>query len=179
MRWRWTARRVFISAFLFWHLGAVASAVSPACPAKDRCWPVALKYLLPLGLWQFWSMFSPNPYRDVVTMEADAVDSQGMRYHFSFPRSSDYSIWRAMPRFRYMKHTANLIADDVDPLRKCAARHVLRTLNVPAASYPVQVHLYYDARPIAPPGQPDDPMAPVRHHTVATYAFADLSEVRR
>ncbi|MDR3635377.1 MAG: hypothetical protein P4L84_16350 [Isosphaeraceae bacterium] len=179
MAWRWTARRLLVSAFLVWHIGATLVAVSPPCPVKERYWPTVQRYVMPLGLWQFWSMFSPNPFRDTLVVEAEVVDSQGLRHVFAFPRSSDYSIWRAMPRFRYMKYTANLVGDDVDPLRMGAARHVLRTLNIPAASYPVDVHLYYKYRPIAPMGTPDDPMTPTKTHTVATYAFADLSEVRR
>lgn len=179
MAWRWTARRLLVSAFLLWHIGATLVAVAPPSPFKGRCWPAVVRYIFPLGLWQHWSMFSPNPFREVIFVEAEVVDSQGLRHHYAFPRSSDYSIWRAMPRFRYMKYTANLVCDDVDPLRSMAARHVLRQLDVPAASYPVDVHLYYRSRPIAAPGTRDDPMTPSRNHTIATYAFADLNEVRR
>lgn len=179
MAWRWTARRVVVSTFLLWHITATLVCVAPASSFRLRTWPVYSRYLMPLGLWQVWSMFSPNPFREVVTMEAEVVDSKGLRHHFSFPRASDYSNWRKVPRFRYMKYTCNLIGDDVDMLRKCAARHVVRTLDIPAASYPVDVHLYYNSRQIAPPGQPDDPMTPIRRFTVATIAFADVSEVRR
>lgn len=176
---RWIAYRVLVSMFLLWHIGATLIAVSPPCPVKERSWPVVSRYVMPLGLWQFWSMFSPNPFQEVITMEAEVVDSRGLRHHFSFPRCSDYSIWRAMPRFRYMKYAANLIGDDVEPLRLGAARHALRSLDLPATSYPVDVHLYYKARRIAQPGMPDDPMTPTVARTVATYAFADLGEVRR
>jgi hypothetical protein len=176
---RWTARRLLVSAFLLWHIGATLAAVSPPCPVKERCRPVLAWYVMPLGLWQHWSMFSPNPFREVVNLEAEVVDSDGIRHQFKFPRSADYSIWRAMPRFRYMKYAANIIGDDVDPLRASAARHVLRSLDVPAASYPVSVHLYYRYRPIAPPGTRDDPMTPTGTRTVATFAFADRNEVRR
>ena len=178
-RWRWTARRLLVSAFLLWHIGATLVTVAPPSPVKQRCWPAVSRYVMPLGLWQYWSMFSPNPFREVPFLEAEVVDSNGLRYRFAFPRTSDYSLWRGVPRFRHMKYTANIVSEDVEAMRINAARHALRQLDVPASAYPVDVHLFYRSRPIAEPGQRDDPMTPFRAHTLSTFAFADLDEVRR
>ena len=152
MTWRWNARRLLISAFLAMHLGATILFVLPPCPIKQRFFPMSRCYMVPLGLWQFWAMFAPDPCRDSITLEAEAVDSVGLRHGFSFPHVADYSTWRKVPRFRHMKYAINLTIDEFDKAREFAARHVLRQLDLPAESYPVSVHLYYMVQSPPPPG---------------------------
>lgn len=178
MGWRWTARRLLISAYLLFHLGATFIWVLPSCPIKDRCFKTFSYYVLPLGLWQYWGMFAPDPMTDTMTLEAEVIDAQGLRHGFSFPHLADFSKWRAVPRFRHMKYAVNLIFDEFKTARGFAARHVLRKLDLPASAYPVSVHLYYEVRTPPPPGALPDPMAPARVRTLATYDFSSPSEVR-
>lgn len=179
MNWRWNARRLFISAFVAVHLTALFVWVLPACPLRHRLSPIARYYTLPLGLWQYWAMFAPDPVRDSVMLEAEAIDSKGLRYNFVFPRIADYTVWEAVPRFRYSKYAANMSADDTELQRKFAARHAIRRLNIPATAFPVDAHLFYQIHPSSSPGEPPtDPMTPPRQHLLSTFHFASMSEVR-
>src|SRR5205823_12097535 len=87
----WTLRRLAISAFLLVHLGAMGVWVLPNCPIQQQLAPWLRYYVLPLGLWQSWAMFAPDPLRDTVTLEAEVIDRNGLRYGFAFPRLGDYN----------------------------------------------------------------------------------------
>jgi hypothetical protein len=177
----WTVRRLAISMFLLVHLGANWIWLLPQCPIRQTISPLAAYYIFPLGLWQYWGMFAPDPMRDSVTLEAEVIDCNGLRYGFLFPRMADYNWWQGIPRFRYSKYTANLSNDEFTLPRQYAARHVLRRLNLPAEVFPVSVHLTHQARPTPPPDSPNptvDPMAPTKPYVIGTYRIDSPSEVR-
>jgi hypothetical protein len=177
----WTVRRLLISAFLLVHLAATAIWVLPQCPIRQKFAPAATYYMLPLGLWQFWAMFAPDPVHDTITLEAEVIDRDGLRYSFIFPRLADYNWWQGIPRFRYSKYTANLISEEFALARQYAARHVLRRLNLPAEVYPVAVHLIYQVRTTPPPDSPNptaDRMTPPKPFVIGTYRIESPSEVR-
>ena len=178
--WSWTFRRLAISAFLVVHLFASAIWVLPASPIRQYFAPTVAYYILPLGLWQFWAMFAPDPVRDTVTLEAEVIDGNGVRSEFAFPRLADYNWWQGIPRFRYSKYAANLSCEEFLTARQCAARHVLRRLKLPAEAYPISVHLLYQIRPTPPPGSTTptaDPMNPPRPFVLGTYRFDSPDEV--
>jgi hypothetical protein len=178
MDWAWTARRWAISAFLVVHVSAVTLWVLPASPLRLRVMNVASYYILPLGLWQYWGMFAPDPVRDTVMLEAEVVDARGLRYSFAFPRLADYSKWRGVPRVRHSKFAANMAVEECATNREFAARHVVRRLGLPASAFPVVAQLLYQVRLSPPPGgPPPDPMTPTRPHIIATYRFPSLDEV--
>ena len=177
----WTARRLAISAFLLVHLTATVIWVLPECPIRRHFAPAASYYIIPLGLWQCWSMFAPDPVRDTITLEAEVIDRDGLRYAFAFPRLADYNWWHGIPRFRYSKYAANLIGEEFTLAREYAARHVLRRLNLPADVFPVAVHLMYQVRACPPPDSPSptvDPMTPTKPFVVGTIGIESPREVR-
>jgi hypothetical protein len=178
--WSWTLRRLWISAFLSFHLFATAIWVLPASPIRQFFAPSLAYYIVPLGLWQFWAMFAPDPVRDTVTLEAEVIDKNGVRTEFAFPRLADYNWWQGIPRFRYSKYAANLANEEFPIARQYAARHVLRRLKLPAESYPVSVHVLYQIRPTPPPGSTTptvDPMSPPRPLVLGTYRIESPDEV--
>jgi hypothetical protein len=178
--WRWTARRWVISAFLIFHVTTTAIWVLPACPIRQVVWPTLQYYMVPLGLWQFWAMFAPDPMRDTITLEAEVIDKRGLRQRFAFPKVADYDTWHAIPKFRHSKYTANVSIkeDDFNRVRRFAARHVVRSLQVPADAFPVDVHLFYQIKETPVPGTPpDEGIKPIRQLLLETYAFAKPSEV--
>jgi hypothetical protein len=91
MDWRLTVRRLLISVFLIVHLSATVLWVLPPCPLKQRTIGLVSYYILPLGLWQYWTMFSPDPVRNTFTLEAEVVDAKGLRAVFAFPKLADYT----------------------------------------------------------------------------------------
>jgi hypothetical protein len=179
-KWSWTARRLAISAFVVLHLAATAIWLMPLCPIRQQFGPVLRYYMLPLGLWQYWGMFAPDPIHDTVMLEAEVIDINGVRYGFAFPRMADYTWWQAIPRFRFAKYAANLVAEEFVLPRKFAARHALRRLKLPPEVYPVTVHLMYQLRPTPPPGSPAsqaDPMNPTKPYVVGTVPIDSAREV--
>jgi len=180
--WSWTLRRLAISAFLVAHLAATVIWILPASAIRLQYAPLAKYYILPLGLWQYWAMFAPDPVRDTITLEAEVIDCNGVRYAFAFPRLGDYNWWRGIPRFRYSKYAANLASEEFALARKFASRHVLRHLNLPADVYPVSVHLVYQIRKTPPPVAENpapqvDAMTPPKPHVLSTFRFDSPREV--
>jgi hypothetical protein len=136
--------------------------------------------MLPLGFWQYWGMFAPDPVRDTWTLEAEVFDSRGLRHVVEYPKSGGYSWWAGLPRFRNSKYVVNLAVPDFDLQRDISSRHAVRTLGLPASAFPVDVHLEYQVLSSPPPGgPPPDPMTPKRPLLLGTYHYADLSEVHR
>jgi hypothetical protein len=176
--WTWTARRLGISAFVVLHMSATLVWAMPACPIRARFLDASSRYLFPLGLWQYWGMFAPDPLRETVTLEAVAADAQGLRYGFAFPTVAGDSLWRATPRFRHPKFVLHVAAPEGDTLRRIAARYVVRQLQLPASAFPVEVYLYHQIRPAPPPGQSADPMTPSQPHLLGRCPFASLDEVQ-
>lgn len=177
--WFPTIHRLAVSVFLVVHMGATFVWVLPPCPLKARCFGPVSCYILPLGLWQYWGMFAPDPVRDTVTLEADVVDSRGLRTSFAFPKLADYSWWRGIPRFRYSKYAVNLSVPELQLQREIAARHVVRQLGFPDEAFPVDVHLIYQVRLTPPPGGPPaDPMTPAQPYVLGAFHFEKPGEVR-
>jgi len=167
-----------VSAFLIFHLTATACWVLPNCPIKRQFFSAISYYMFPTGTWQCWSMFAPNPPADILTLEAVAVDAQGMRHGFLFPKIADYSLWEGMARYRHPKFAANLLLDEYTETRRFAARHAVRKLGMAPDAFPVNVHLVYMVSKIPPPGSPPGelPAAPLPV-TLASFQFSTQSEV--
>lgn len=179
MSWRWTARKWLVSAFVLFHLTATALWITPFCAIKQRLGIPLTYYMFPTGTWQGWMMFAPNPPATINTLEAVAVDAQGIRHEFLFPRIADYSFWETLPRFRHPKFIANLLLDDNAVSRQFAARHVARKLDLPAKAYPLNVQLVYMVKKIPPPfSPPDTAVEPPESVMHTSFWFRQPSEVR-
>ena len=179
MAWRRTATRLAISAFLVFHLTATVDWIIPNSPLKQCLIPAFRPYMLPLGLWQAWWMFAPDPMGETAVLESEVIDAKGMRHIYEFPRVADLPWWKKLPRFRHPKFTCNLMIDEYANQRPFTARYVLRQIGLPPEAYPVHLSLYCRIKAPPPPGQPfTDPMARVRLHNLATYDFVSLDEVR-
>lgn len=177
-RWAWALRRGAISAFVLLHLGATVLWVLPNCPLRFRAFGVISWYIQPLGLAQYWGMFAPDPVRDSLTLEAEAIDARGLRHAFAFTRVADFPWWRAVPRYRHSKFAANLAIPDLEDNRILAARHAVRQLDLPPEAFPVSVSLFYRAivAPM-PGGPPADPLAPTQLIPIGYYPIASRTEV--
>lgn len=176
----WTLRRLAISAFVIAHLAAVTIWIVPNCAIQQRCAHYLALYLMPLGLWQYWGMFAPDPVLHTVTLEAAVVDAQGLLHTYVFPREADWSRWESSLRYRHSKYAANFsLKVEFKAHREFAARHVVRQLRLPPNAFPVDVQLYYQVRTTPPPGGPlPDPMTPPVVSTIDTYRFPTLKEVQ-
>jgi hypothetical protein len=178
MAWRWTARRWAIWAFVLFHLSALVMWTMPFCAIKAQFQSPYRYYILPLGLWQWWSIFAPDPMRQSMTLNAEVVDTKGMRYTYEFPRLADLPWWEKFPRYRNCKFTANMLIDEYKTHRTFTARHVVRQLGLGEEAFPLLVSLYIAAKDAPPPGTgQSDPMATPRIEVVQHYRFESLKEV--
>jgi hypothetical protein len=179
MVWRWTARRLGISAFVIFHLSALAIWTNPPCAIKERFQTHFRYYMLPLGLWQWWAIFAPEPMRNTMMLDAEVVDAKGMRHVYEFPRIGDLSWWEKIPRYRNPKFTANMANEEYSKHREFTARHAVRQLGLGPEAFPVWVSLYYEIKDAPPPGTGvADPLAPTRIHVVDRFQFGSQKEVR-
>ncbi|HEV3164601.1 MAG TPA: hypothetical protein VGZ22_11285 [Isosphaeraceae bacterium] len=175
----WKLRRLVISLFVIAHLCAVVIWIVPFCVIKQRCLPTVMYYMMPLGQWQYWGMFAPDPMRDTVMLDAVVLDAHGLLYRFSFPRETEMGPWKSALHYRHSKYSANYsLKDEFAAHREFGARHVVRSLKLPASAFPVEVELVYQVLKTPPPmGGLTDPMTPPETVPIQTYKFPTLEEV--
>lgn len=176
---RWTARRWALSAFVLFHLSALVAWTMPFCALKTQIqWPYRY-YILPLGLWQWWAIFAPDPIRNTMTLNAEILDAKGMRHIYEFPRIGDLPWWQKLPQYRRPKFTANMMIDEYKVHRQFTARHAVRELGLGKEAFPVWVSLYAEIKDSPPPGTgQSDPMAAKRVEVIERFEFKSLEEVR-
>jgi len=175
----WLFKRLAISAFLIFHLTIVFVWNLPYCAIRNYALDFSIKYLYPLGLWQNWAMFAPDPIRNTLTLEAIAVDRNGVLYNFAFPRMTDFTLLEGVTKVRHSKFTTYFANDEFIAHREFGARHAIRQLNIPAESFPVEVELQFVVRDTPPAGTVPDPMAPTRTVPIQAYRFPTREETRQ
>jgi hypothetical protein len=173
LSWPW--RRTVLSAFLVVHLSAVAVENLTVGAVRDRAEPWAACYLLPLGLWQDWGMFAPEPFRLTATLEAEVRDAHGHCQRFAFPSLAGKPPWRSFGSFRHPKYAHNAMNDASPGYREMAARYAVRRLGLPASAYPVEARLLHRTRSIPPLGATGPSSVAIIER--GTYAFATPAEV--
>jgi hypothetical protein len=179
--WRWNARRLFVSAFVIFHLSAICLWTMPPCFIKGHLEPYFKYYVLPTGVWQWWAIFAPEPVRDTMVLDAEIVDAKGMRHIHEFPRLAELPWWQKIPRYREPKFTGNMASPEYYTSRKFVARYAARQMDLRPESFPVWVSLYYQIKDTPPPGATavSDPMAPTRIHMLERFEFASIEEVTK
>lgn len=178
MAWRWTAWRLAVSAYVMFHVTATVIWILPNSPFRARASACFTYYMIPLGLWQSWWMFAPDPMKNSLVLEAEVIDAKGMRHVHEFPRVADLPWISKTPRFRHPKFACNLLNDEFIKLREYSARHAVRELGLGQESFPVHVSLNYVVTELPPPGETSlDPMTSRRLHALASYDFRSLGEV--
>ena len=179
MAWRWTALRLAISAFVIFHLSALIIWTIPPCAIKERFQGPYRYYMLPLGIWQWWAIFAPNPVRENQILEAEVIDAKGIRHIHEFTKIGDMSSWDKMFRYRDPKFTGNMMNDEYSKQRVLTARHAVRQLGLKENAFPLWVSLYVKVSDTPPAGTTDpDLMSPPRIQVLDRFEFASLKEVR-
>jgi hypothetical protein len=179
MAWRWTARRLGISAFVIFHVSALMLWTMPNCAIKERFQSPFRFYMLPLGLWQWWAIFAPDPPHCTNMLDAEVIDAKGMRHVYEFPRIADLTWWQKIPRYRNPKFTCNMGSPEYAKHREFTARHAVRELGLGPDVFPVWVSLYFVLKDAPAPGiGVADPMAATRIQVLDRFQFASRNEVR-
>ena len=180
MAWRWTAQKFVLSAFVLFHVSALSLWMLPQCALKERCISPFRYYILPLGLWQWWAIFAPDPVRENQVLEAEVVDAKGLIHIHEFPRLADLSWWDRIFRYRHPKFTGNMMVDEYKVQRQFTARHVVRQLGLGDEAFPLTVSIYVKITGTPPFGSTDvDTMTPPRIHMVERFEFASIKEIHQ
>jgi hypothetical protein len=179
VKYHWKIRRSIISAFVLFHVSAVSVWLMPNSMIKDRCIPAFEFYMLPLGIWQWWGIFAPDPIRNTTVLEAEVVDAKGMRQIHEYTRLADKSWWERVPYYRHPKFTGNMTSPEYVKHREFTARHAVRQLGLKEDAFPVVVSLYYIIKDSPPFGTAlADPMKPDRVEMIERFTFNSMKEVR-
>jgi hypothetical protein len=173
----WTLKKWALSAFIATHIAILGLWNMPRCPIRQKFidWPAP--YMLATGLWQDWCMFAPDPGKASIALEAITLDNRGMARIFAFPSLMNMNAWDKTFVFRHAKFAANLGLPDSNAHREFAARHVLRSLDLPAEAFPVKVQLYYKVWPTPEPGTPPEKITlKAENSVIKTYEFPTREE---
>ena len=171
----WAVRRSLISAFVTFHLAALAIWTMPSCAIKDRFDRWAGQYVMPLGLWEPWRMFAPDPPREELALEVVIRDREGVTRTYAFPRTALLTPGRALGRYRQTKFAENALGYRGEFLRAAAARYAVQQSGVAADRFPVEVELDHLAWTIAMPGEPAT-RSPARRR-LELYSYQSRAEV--
>jgi hypothetical protein len=179
VNWRWNVRRAVISAFVLFHVTGVSVWLMPASKLKDLCVIPYRYYMLPLGMWQWWAIFAPDPIRNTTVLEAEVVDAKGIRQIYEYTRLADLSWWQKIPYYRHPKFTGNMTSEEYASHRLFTARHAVRKLDISPDKYPLVVSLYCQVKDSPPFGTAlADEMKPARVHMLERFTFNTMKEVR-
>lgn len=173
-----TLRRLLVSAFVTAHLTAVVIWIVPPCVIKQRFYGYLAYYMMPLGQWQYWGMFAPDPISDTVMLDAVVLDAHGLLHRYSFPRESEMPKWKSALHYRHSKYSVNYsLKQEFAAHREFGARHVVRSLNLPPDAFPVEVEMFFVVHSPPPPGGGLlDPMTPPSTSPIQRYRFEKLQE---
>ncbi len=170
--------RLAVSSFLVFHLTATATWNLPDSPLKSKLLPAFRPYMLPLGLWQCWWMFAPDPMGDTAVLETEVIDAKGTRHVFEFTKVADLPWWKKLPKFRHPKFTCNLMMQEYAVQREFAARYALRQLNLPPEAYPAREPVLSHHTVAATGTILCRASCAKRLHNLAAYDFVKVDEVR-
>src|SRR3712207_1254298 len=93
--------------------------------------------MYPLGLWQSWDMFAPNPAMANVYLEAEVTFADGSRTTWRLQRMEQLSYWQRFRKERYRKWGNERLVTNADGtpnplLCDAAARFAARQVERPA-----------------------------------------------
>lgn len=177
--WSLRLKRLGVSIFVIAHATVLIFWNLPGGVLRQRVMKNASYYMMPLGLWQYWNMFGPEPVKAIAELEAVVTDGKGMIHVFPFAHMADIAPWKRFLYIRDAKFAAMLADDENKPLREIAARHAARTIGLPREDFPLIVELRYQIREIPPPDQPPlDPMSPPKPVLIQAYRFDSWAEAQ-
>jgi hypothetical protein len=135
-------KRLAISAFLLFHLIAIASWALPLNSLlNDQVRSVVRPYMLWSGLFQAWGMFAPDPMNQNIYVDAEVTFRDGSTRLLPFPRMQELGYVDRYFKERYRKFvTEYLRLDSHSALWPDAARFVARANRNPS-NPPVSVRL--------------------------------------
>ncbi len=151
---RWWKRRA-VNLFILWQMFAVFIWLVPGNSAVVQALVgVVRPYMIITAMAQSWSMFSPNPDKMDVYLEAKITYANGQTKSWEFPRMAHLNYVKRIEEERWRKMTEVVTHGGNHQLWRPLARYAARVNDTDPRNPPVKVELFQHMRVIPPPGQP-------------------------
>jgi hypothetical protein len=153
-------RKTVVNAFIVFHLVIITAwSLPPPQQGNKRPFIVYLSqkyedtreritnnrvvswYMIFMGLWQGWDMFSPNPLSLNLDVEADITYRNGQVVNYIFPRMNELGLFQRYQKERYRKWRERVRVDDYRSIWHDAALWVARQHYTDVNNPPVHVSL--------------------------------------
>jgi hypothetical protein len=143
-------KRAFINAFIVLHVYIIVFWGMPASNFRNLAVSLVERYVIKMGLWHSWDMFSPDPLAVNFNVEAHITFEDGSMRIWEFPRMEKLGIWERYQKERYRKWRERVRQDAYGPVWDDTARFVAR-LNNTGTNRPAKVVLMRHWGPVSPP----------------------------
>jgi hypothetical protein len=143
--------RAFINAFIVLQLYVIVFWGMPGWNLRQALIQPVEPYVLKLGLWHSWDMFSPDPLAVNFHLEAHITYADGSVRIWEFPRMEKLGYWERYQKERFRKWRERVRQDVYAVVWDDTARYVARLNNNNPANPPRQVVLMRHWGPIPPP----------------------------
>jgi hypothetical protein len=142
--------RAFINAFIILHLYIIIFWGMPGSNFRNTMARIVEPYVVKLGLWHSWDMFSPNPLAVNFNLEARITFADGSTRLWEFPRMEKLGLWERYQKERFRKWRERVRQDAYRVVWNDTARYIARLHHNPT-NPPIKVVLTRHWAPIPPP----------------------------
>src|SRR5205823_4872612 len=149
---RWV--RLAINVFVLWQLFALTIWLLPESELRRDCVGVITPYMTFTGLMQSWNMFSPEPSKLDMYVEARITYAKGPVRSWIYPRMTRLGYVERYWHERFRKFIELAHLDQNQMVWPSLARYPARVNNLYPGNPPVQVQLVRHFRFTPPPGVP-------------------------
>jgi hypothetical protein len=144
-------KRALINVFIVFHLYIIIFWGMPGSNFRNTMVRWTENYVIKLGLWHSWDMFSPDPLSINFTVEGQITYRDGTTRVWEFPRMEKLGLWKRYQKERYRKWRERVRQDMYSVVWPDTARYIARLNNDNSNNPPVRVELIRRWGPIAPP----------------------------
>ncbi|MDX1953232.1 MAG: hypothetical protein SFY81_13705 [Verrucomicrobiota bacterium] len=170
-------KRVFVNAFIVFHIIALGLWGLPTSPFRQRLTRPFHKYVLFTGLWHSWDMFAPTPLMVNFDVVAEITYSNGGIKTWHFPRPEKMSHWRRMNKERWRKWRERVRSDSYEIVWDDTSRFVARKFWFPT-NPPVAVKLIRRWDNIPQPLRTDHQPIPPEYQKKSSFEFHEYKVKR-
>ena len=163
--------RKFLNLFIAFHLAAILIWSFPPSGLRSVLYRPFYKYMMWMGLWQSWDMFSPNPLAVNIRVIAEITFKDGSKTNWEFPRVEKLGYFERSQKERYRKWRERIRLDDFAPVWDDTARYIARRQNRKPENPPVLVSLIRYWGDIPPPVAGDYQRIPGEYETPHAFVY--------
>ena len=154
-------RRRFINAFILFHLCIIILWGLPSSRFRSFVTQWMQSYVVEIGIWHSWDMFSPDPLSLNFNVVAEITFKDGTIKHWELPRMEKLGLWERFQKERFRKWRERVRLDAYQAIWPDTCRWIARMHNNPT-NPPAFVSLtrHWGAIPPPVPKRDYQPMPP-------------------